>query len=100
MEWITSPGFGPIFSRAPPTLEAISATPAERIFSSCADFGRSLLRKNAAVHEMLLKLLQELIQGSSSGLSQIDVDRVNSAFERARSGLPRSSGITGATSIR
>jgi len=36
------------------------------------------------VHELLLKFLLELIQGGSSGLSQLDVDRVSVRLERAR----------------
>ncbi len=41
-------------------------------------------RRNVAFHENMLKLMQELIQGQASGLSQLDVDLVNAALVRAR----------------
>jgi len=47
----------------------------------------SSARRNVAIHETLLVLIRELIQGGSSGLSQLDVDRVNALLERARQGL-------------
>jgi hypothetical protein len=44
-------------------------------------------RKDIAFHENLYVLLRELVQGASSGLSQIDIDRVGAALERARQRL-------------
>jgi hypothetical protein len=44
-------------------------------------------RRNIAVHELLLPLLREVVQGCPSGVSQLDVDRVNASLERARLGL-------------
>lgn len=44
-------------------------------------------RRELVLYESLLALLRELIQGGSSGLSQIDVDRVNASLRRARQRL-------------
>jgi hypothetical protein len=44
-------------------------------------------RRNVAIHENLWKLLAELIQGESGGLSQIDLDMVMAALLRARQEL-------------
>jgi hypothetical protein len=44
-------------------------------------------RRDIAFHEGLSILMRELVQGTSSGLSQLDVDRVGAALERARQRL-------------
>ena len=44
-------------------------------------------RRNVAVHENLMKLVAELIHGSSAGLSQMDVDLVFASLLRARQEL-------------
>ena len=44
-------------------------------------------RRNVAVHENLFKLVVELVQGSSAGLSQMDVDLVFASLLRARQNL-------------
>ncbi|MGP0065350.1 MAG: hypothetical protein ACLQGP_17330 [Isosphaeraceae bacterium] len=44
-------------------------------------------RRNVAFYENLVKLYQELIQGEASGLSQLQVDQVQSQLIGARSGL-------------
>lgn len=41
-------------------------------------------RRDCVFLEALLTLMRELVQGSTGGLSQLDVDRVNSSFRRAR----------------
>jgi len=44
-------------------------------------------RRNVAVHESLVKLLQQRVQGESSGLNGLDVDMVVAASVRARQRL-------------
>ncbi len=49
-------------------------------------------RRNVAVHENLMKLLGELIHGSSTGLSQMDLDLVFASLLRARQNLANERG--------
>jgi len=44
-------------------------------------------RKNIAAFEQLLKVYTELIQGEASGLTQLQVDQVDSSLQRARQTL-------------
>jgi hypothetical protein len=44
-------------------------------------------RRNVAIHENLGKLLQERVQGESSGLNRIDIDSVFASLVRARQKL-------------
>ncbi|MGO9921304.1 MAG: hypothetical protein ACLQIB_42250 [Isosphaeraceae bacterium] len=44
-------------------------------------------RRDFVAHEILLTFMRELVQGESGGLSQLDVDRVSAALERARQRL-------------
>jgi len=44
-------------------------------------------RRNVAFHESLVKLIQELVQGESSGLNRLDVDMLIASLVRARQRL-------------
>ena len=44
-------------------------------------------RKNIAAFEQLVKVYRELIQGESSGLSQLQLDQVDSSLQRAQAAL-------------
>ena len=49
-------------------------------------------RWNVAFHENLLKLINELMQGESGGLGQLDVDLISAALIRMRQGLSEETG--------
>ena len=44
-------------------------------------------RKNIAAFEQLVKVYRELIQGESSGLSQLQLDQVDSSLQAARAAM-------------
>ncbi len=68
--------------------EAKFRDPSENMFELLRRLGSvENMQRNVVAHEQLIRYIRERIQGESSGLSQLDLDRVDAALQRARRSL-------------